>query len=85
MDNDVNHARMIEYLKSEILRDPDAEIEPDTPLVSSGLVDSFSLILVVHELERITALRIPASMVAPRDLDTVNQMFAMATRIGTPR
>ena len=85
MDNDVNHARMIEYLKSEILRDPDAEIEPDTPLVSSGLVDSFSLILVVHELERITALRIPAGKVAPRDLDTVNQMFAMATRIGTPR
>ena len=85
MDHSVHHARMIEYVKTEILGDPEAEIEADTPLVSSGLVDSFSLVLVVHELERITALKIPASKVAPRDLDTVSQMFATATRVGTPR
>lgn len=85
MDHLAGHTRMIEYLKSEILRDPDAEIEPDTPLVSSGMVDSFSLIQVVQELEKITALRIPASKVAPRDLDTVSQMFATATRVGMPR
>ena len=85
MDQSVSHARMIEYLKTEILSDPEAEIEPHTPLVSSGMVDSFSLVLVVHELERITALKIPASKVAPQDLDTVSQMFATATRVGTPR
>jgi acyl carrier protein len=85
MDHSARHARMIEYLKTEILSDPEARIEPNTPLVSSGLVDSFSLVLVVHELERITALKIPASKVAPRDLDTVSQMFATATRVGTPR
>ena len=85
MDHSASHARMIEYLKTEVLRDPDAEIEPHTPLVSSGMVDSFSLIQVVQELEKITALRIPASKVAPRDLDTVSQMFATATRVGMPR
>ena len=85
MDHAANHVRMIEYLRVEILRDPDAEIEPNTPLVSSGLVDSFSLIQVVQELEKITSLRIPASKVAPRDLDTVSQMFATAERVGTPR
>ena len=85
MDHSVHYARMIEYVKTEILGDSEAKIEADTPLVSSGMVDSFSLILVVHELERITALKIPASKVAPQDLDTVSQMFATATRVGTPR
>lgn len=85
MDHAIHHARLIEYLKAEILRDPDADIGPDTPLVSSGMVDSFCLIQVVRELEKIVALKIPASKVAPGDLDTVSQMFATAERIGTPR
>ncbi len=85
MDGSPDYARMIEYLKKEILRDPDAEIEPDTPLVSSGMVDSFSLIQVVQELEKITSLRIPPSKVAPRDLDSVSKMFATAGRVGMPR
>jgi acyl carrier protein len=85
MDHSAHYARMIEYLKVEILRDPDVEIAPDTPLVSSGIVDSFSLIQVVRELEKITALKIPPSKVAPRDLDTVSQMFATAGRVGMPR
>jgi acyl carrier protein len=85
MDYAAHYARMIEYLKTEILRDPDATIEAGTPLVSSGMVDSFSLIQVVQELEKITATKIPASKVAPRDLDTVSQMFATAARVGTPR
>lgn len=85
MGSPANHARMIEYLKAEIIGDPDAEIASDTPLVSSGMVDSFSLIQVVQELEKITSLKIPASKVAPRDLDTVSQMFATAERVGRPR
>lgn len=85
MDQSANHARMIEYLKTEILMDPDAQIGPDTRLVSSGMVDSFSLIQVVRQLERITSLKIAATKVAPRDLDTVVQMFATAERVGTPR
>jgi acyl carrier protein len=85
MDGSPNYAGMIEYLKKEILRDPDAEIEPDTPLVSSGMVDSFSLIQVVQELEKITSLRIPPSKVVSRDLDSVTKMFATAARVGMPR
>jgi acyl carrier protein len=85
MDISASHARMIDYLKTEILRDPDVEIQPNTPLVSSGMVDSFSLIQVVQELEKITSLKIPASKVAPRDLDTVSQMFVTAERVGMLR
>jgi acyl carrier protein len=84
MDNDQLET-MIRYVKTEVLRKPQAEIGPDTPLVSSGMIDSFALIETLVELERITKLRIPAAMVAPNDMDTVRKMFEVATRLGKPR
>ena len=33
-----------EYIATEITKRPDREIKPDEPLLSSGLVDSFSLV-----------------------------------------
>jgi len=40
------------------------EITEDTPLVSSGLVDSFALIEIFLELQRIAGRKVPASKVA---------------------
>jgi acyl carrier protein len=76
---------MIRYLKEKVLRKPDVEIDPETPLVSSGIVDSFALVETLFELERITNLRIPAVKVAPTDMDTVRKMFETAARLGKPR
>ncbi len=76
---------MIRYVKMEVLRKPNADIGADTPLVSSGMIDSFALIETLVELERITKLRIPAAMVAPTDMDTVRKMFEVAARLGKPR
>lgn len=84
MDN-VQLESMIRYVKMEVLRKPQAEIGPDTPLVSSGMIDSFALIEMLVELERITKLRIPAAMVSPTDMDTVRKMFDVAARLGKPR
>jgi acyl carrier protein len=77
--------RMIQYVKTQVLRNPQADIGPDTPLVSSGMIDSFALIETLVELERVTDLRIPAAMVAPTDMDTVRKMFDVAARLGKPR
>jgi acyl carrier protein len=76
---------MIRYMKEKILRKPNAEITADTPLVSSGMVDSFALVEALIQLERVTNLRIPAIKVAPEDMDTVTKMFATAARMGIPR
>jgi acyl carrier protein len=76
---------MIQYVKEKILRKPNAEITADTPLVSSGIVDSFALVEALVQLERITNLRIPAIKVAPEDMDTVTKMFETAARMGTHR
>jgi acyl carrier protein len=76
---------MIDFLISKILRDPEAQLHEDTPLVSSGLVDSFALVEVLTELERVTNLRIPSGRVSPQDLDTVRKMLLIAARWGKPR
>jgi acyl carrier protein len=61
-----------------------SEIHEDTPLVSSGLVDSFALIEIFLELQRIAGRKIPASKVQPKDMDSVRAMFAIAEKFGKP-
>lgn len=70
------------YLKDKNLVDPSVEIELDTPLVSSGLIDSFSLVELLSVLERVTGCRIPSSRVGPADLDTITKMLQVAERWG---
>ena len=84
MDNGQAEA-MIRYLKETVLRKPEISLGPDTPLVSSGMIDSFALVEALFELERITNRRIPAIKVAPADMDTVTKMFETAERVGKPR
>jgi acyl carrier protein len=57
----------------------------DPPLVSSGLIDSFSLVDVLTKLEEVTATRIPAGKVQPKDMDTVSRMLSTAQRVGKPK
>lgn len=77
--------QMRQYIAQEILRVPGNDITNDTPLVSSGLVDSFSLVDILQRLEDLTALKLPAGKVRPMDLDTIETMFALAVRVGKPR
>ncbi len=77
--------QIIDYIVRKIIRRPGIEINEDTPLVSSGLMDSFSLVDVLFELEDVTDMKIPASKVQPKDMDTVRLMFATAQRLGKPR
>ena len=76
---------MIDYLKNQVLRGVKIEIDEDTSLVSSGLIDSFALVDALLELEKVTRRRIPAGRVSPPDMDTVNKMLDVAERVGLPR
>jgi acyl carrier protein len=68
-----------------LIRKPGVSIDENTPLVSSGLIDSMALVDLLLELEDLTHMRIPAGKVQPKDLDTVAKMFATAHRVGKPR
>jgi acyl carrier protein len=76
--------QMIQYIL-QLIRKPGVAVDENTPLVSSGVVDSMSLIDLLVKLEDLTHLRIPAGKVQPKDLDTVAKMFATARRVGKPR
>jgi acyl carrier protein len=77
--------QIISYILKEVVRRPGVEIHEDTPLVSSGLIDSLELVTILAKLEDVTHMRIPAAKVQPKDMDTVNLMFATAQRLGRPR
>jgi len=76
--------QMIEHLM-KLIRKPGVTIEEDTPLVSSGLIDSMALVDLLLKLEDLTHMRIPPGKVQPKDMDTVAKMFATAQRVGRPR
>ena len=76
--------QMIQHI-FQLIRKPGVNLDENTPLVSSGLIDSMSLIDLLVKLEDLTHMRIPAGKVQPKDLDTVAKMFATAQRVGKPR
>jgi acyl carrier protein len=76
--------QMIAYIQ-QLIRKPGLALDENTALVSSGLIDSMSLVDLLQKLEDLTHMRIPAGKVQPKDLDTVAKMFATAQRVGKPR
>jgi acyl carrier protein len=85
-DIDPAQAQQIkDYILKQYLRRPGATIENATPLVSSGLIDSLALVDILLKLEEVTNLRIPAGKVGAKDMDTIELMFATASRVGKPR
>lgn len=76
--------QMIEHILS-LIRKPGLALDENTPLVSSGLIDSMALVDLLLKLEDLTHMRIPAGKVQPKDMDTVAKMFATAQRVGKPR
>jgi acyl carrier protein len=69
----------------QLIRKSGVSIDENSPLVSSGLIDSMALVDLLWKLGDLTHTRIPAGKVQPKDLDTVAKMFATAQRAGKPR
>jgi acyl carrier protein len=76
---------MLDYISTNVIRGPDVQLSADVSLIKSGLIDSFALVDILMKLEDVTNMRIPASKVQPKDMDTVNLMLATARRVGKPR
>jgi acyl carrier protein len=69
---------IIDYVKKEFLEDDsDMEIKEDTPLISSGIVDSFSMVSLKTFLERKYKIQIPDAKATPEAFDSVNNIISM--------
>jgi hypothetical protein len=70
---------------AKLIRKPGLQLDETTPLVSSGLIDSMTLVDLLLKLEDVTNKRIHAGRVQPKDMNTVALMLATAERVGKPR
>lgn len=67
--------KLIEFIKDEFLSDPDMEITPQTKLISSGLIDSFSLVSLQRFIASEFGKKIPAPRITAESFDSVAQMM----------
>jgi len=75
MTEDLKKA-IIEYVKKEYLEeDAQEEINESTPLISSGIVDSFSMVSLKTFLEKKFNIKIPDEKATPEAFDTISNMI----------
>lgn len=65
---------VLEYIKEEYLEDEEEEITYDTPLISGGIVDSFSMVSLKRFIENRYKISIPDEKATPEAFDTVNSI-----------
>lgn len=69
---------IIDYVKKEYLdEDSDQEITENTPLISSGIVDSFSMVSLKTFLEKKFNIKIPDEKATTDAFDTVNNIITL--------
>jgi acyl carrier protein len=71
---------VLEYVKNEYLEDQDEEVGYDTPLISGGIVDSFSMVSLKRFLENKYKISIPNDDATPEAFDSVNKIVGLVQR-----
>jgi len=71
-----------EYVVKEYLEEGDGrEIGEATPLISGGIVDSFSMVSLKRFLEKKYGLQIPDAEATPDAFDTVTSIASLVRRV----
>jgi len=68
---------VLKYVVDEYLEDEDEEITYDTPLISGGIVDSFSMVSLKRFLENKYEINILDEDATPEAFDTVNKIASL--------
>jgi 2-hydroxymuconate-semialdehyde hydrolase len=66
---------LIDYIKKEFVDDPDEEIDENTPLMSSGLIDSLSIVSLVAFIDKKYGVKIPDEKGTVENFETVNKII----------
>ena len=68
---------VLKYITKEYIEEEETEITCDTLLISSGYVDSFSMVSLLVFLENKFQIKIPPSKATPEAFDSVNKIIAL--------
>lgn len=69
--------KLITFIRDELISDPDAEITADTPLISSGLMDSFALVTLQAFIEKELGVKVPAPRITVDSFNTIVRMISI--------
>jgi len=75
-------AVILEYIRNEYLEDDDedTELDENTPLISSGIVDSFSMVSLKRFLEKKYNISISDEEASAEAFDTVKNIVGVVKR-----
>jgi acyl carrier protein len=74
---------ILEYIQEEYLEeDDDMDVTYDTPLISGGIVDSFSMVSLKRFLETNYNIQIPDAKATPEAFDSVNNIVELLKEFG---
>ncbi len=72
---------ILDYVRREYIEDgDDREVNETTPLISGGIVDSFSMVSLKRFLEKKYAIQIPDAEASPEAFDTVDKIVVLVNR-----
>lgn len=68
---------ILNYIKTEYIEDDDADLTFETPLISGGYVDSFSMISLLVFIENEFKIKIPPANATPEAFNSVNKIVEL--------
>lgn len=73
---------VLEYVMNEYIDDEEEaeDLTPDTPLISGGIVDSFSMVSLKTFLEKRYKIEIPDEQATPETFDTVSKIVHLVKK-----
>jgi acyl carrier protein/D-alanine--poly(phosphoribitol) ligase subunit 2 len=77
MDTDEMKDIVMEFIYKEFIEIEDTKITYDTPLITSGLIDSFSMVSLLVFLENKFKVKIPPDKATPDSFDSINKITAL--------
>jgi acyl carrier protein len=78
--NEIGKAVRDYIIREYVTEGDDREITETTPLISSGLVDSFSMVSLLRFLEKKYAIHIPDADATPEAFDTITRIEELVQR-----
>ncbi len=67
-------ARLSEFIRTELMRNPSYELAEDEPLITGGLIDSFSLAQIGVFVEKAFSVYLPNTDLTVENMDTLQLM-----------
>ena len=72
---------VLKYVIDEYLEDDSEPITYDTPLISGGIVDSFSMVSLKRFLENKYKISIPDDQATPEAFDSVDKIAVLVKKL----